>query len=73
MEPNPQKCEVVVYNDPEWPHIKWLLNGTPLERSKEFRYLKGTFYRGTCDEGRAYDASMVKSERERVAGSLCCS
>jgi hypothetical protein len=40
MTPNPDKCEVVVFNDPGWPlrynHPDWIMKGTPLKGSSEF-------------------------------------
>jgi hypothetical protein len=61
MAPNPDKCEVVVFNDPGWPlrynNTAWVLNGTPLKKSKEFPYLGVLFTGGRAwREGRMLPA-----------------
>jgi hypothetical protein len=50
MRPNPNKCEVVVYNA-SWPAqvvraiVQWTLNDIPLNKSLHYCYL-GTFFEG---------------------------
>jgi hypothetical protein len=38
MAPNPDKCELAVFNEPGWPlrynNTAWVLNGTPLKKCR---------------------------------------
>jgi hypothetical protein len=72
MAPNPVKCEEVVFNDPGWllryNNTEWVLNGTPLKKSREFPYLGVLFTGGrTWREGRMVPAwSNQRDKGQRV-------
>jgi hypothetical protein len=72
MAPNPDKCEVVVFNDPGWPlrdnNTAWVLNGTPLKKSTEFSYLGVLFTGGHAwGEGRMVPAWLNQREKGQRA------